>query len=369
MDIQVLLYSYLAVCLAMIIFNIVTAIVLRRGEEKTLRFSKTLRGQVEEQLNCIKNDGKISESHKHYMYKTLKRIGNMIAFDKMLEEYYEEDPESIREYLQQLDSVFIGLTAKYCKKDKIEMAYFPYIVKKYLLIENKPFSTITEIMVKLLAEPSIFCRENAMQAIYTTADVNTVLTAIKKIDASDMYYNDKLISDGLLGFTGNNTLLGERIVGGLNEFSDPMKVILLNYLRFSNGNYQEFVYQLLCDKKQYAEIRYSCIRYLGKYPYEKARRVLQTLAGNRDSGKWEYAAIASNSLVSYPGDDTVDILKNNLYSRNWYIRFNSANSLNRLGCTYTDLADVIDGNDRFASEALRYRFEKTHFAKKNRKEA
>ena len=73
---------------------------------------------------------------------------------------------------------------------------------------------------------------------------------------------------------------------------------------------------------------------------------------------WEYQAIASSALKSYPGDVTFRILVKNLSSSNWHIRQNSAISLEKLGYTYHDLISVFDGNDRYAREIMRYRLDR-----------
>lgn len=73
------------------------------------------------------------------MSRQLTRTGNMIAFDKMLEDLYREEPRQATEYLSQLGGVIVYLTIRYGRKDRIEAAYFPYIIKKYRLIENRPF--------------------------------------------------------------------------------------------------------------------------------------------------------------------------------------------------------------------------------------
>ena len=104
-------------------------------------------------------------------------------------------------------------------------------------------------------------------------------------------------------------------------------------------------------------MRYACIRYLGRYPYGPAYETLLELAECRNDARWEYAAIASTALCAYPGDETIERLKRNLYSRNWYIRFNASKSLERMGLTYLDLIDVMEGHDRYATEILRYRFD------------
>lgn len=360
MKIELMLYIYLFICVAMILFNIVTAFVLNRKDKKTDRVSKDFKAEVMVQLTKIKLGEPCELQHKKYLRKKLKKVGNMIAFDKMLEEVYIDDANTVKEYLSQLDSVFIELTVSYCGKDTVETAYFPYIIKKYRLIAYRAFPSIEETLLSLLDEPSIYCRENTMQALYTTGDSDCIMKALKIIDKSDLFYHGKMLSDGLLNFTGSAKELNSKIISEFDNFSVEMRVNLLNFLRLSTGDYCEFTCSLLCDESQNDEIRYACIRYLGKYHYDKAYETLCFLSNISNSDKWQYAAIASSALATYPCENTVNLLKNNLYSFNWYVRSNSAESLERMGITYEQLADVIDGEDRYASEILRYRLQKNN---------
>lgn len=358
MNVEIMIYIYLFVCSCMIVFNIVTAFVLKKREQTMVRVSKNFDTKVQLQLKNIRYGVHCDDEHKKYLCRKLKHIGNMTAFDKMLESVYINEPDAVMQYLSELDSVFIALCGHYSGKDRIEAAYFPYIIKKYRLIAFRAYPSIIEMLFGLLDEPSIYCRENAMQALYTTGDSDYVIKALKKIDKSDLFYHGKLLSDGLLNFSRSDGELADKIISQFESFSVDMQVNLLNFIRFSSGNYREFAYKLLCDEKRNDEIRYCAIRYLGKYPFDNAYEKLCSLSENDNSEKWQYSAIASTALASYPKPETVDILKNNLYSRNWYIRFNSADSLERLGVTYTELADIMDGNDRYAAEILRYKLQK-----------
>ncbi len=358
MSVELMIYVYLFVCFAMIVFNIVTAVLLKRKDKKTVRVSENFAYRVGIELERVKSGEPCDENHKRYMRKKLKKVGNMTAFDKMLETAYLDDPETVKKYLCELDSVFIFLCAAYSGKDRIEAAYFPYIVKKYRLIAYRALPTVTESMLALLGEPSIYCRENAMQALYTCGDADCIIKALTKIDKSDLFYHGKLITDGMLNFAGSTEELIGKIITRFDVFSTDMKVILLNYIRFSSPAHCEFAYSLLCDENQNDEIRYAAIRYLGKYRHDAAYDKLCYLAKIKNEDKWQYSAIASSALGTYPFEKTVELLKENLYSYNWYVRFNSAESLERLGISYTDLADVLDGNDRYASEILRYRLQR-----------
>lgn len=277
---------------------------------------------------------------------------------------YLEDADAVKLYLSELDGVFISLTVTYSGKGRIEAAYFPYIVKKYRLIANRAFPSITGILLSLLDEPGIYCRENVMQALYTTGDSGCVIEALKRIDRSGLFYHGKLITDGLLNFMGSIKELSDLIISEFDSFSAEMRVVLLNFIRFSSPDYCEYVFTILQDESEDDELRYSAIRYFAKYRYDVAYATLCRLSSVRDSDKWQYAAIASSALATYPGDTTVELLKHNLTCGNWYVRYNSADSLEKLGITYPELADVLDGEDRFAAEILQYKLKKGELERK-----
>ena len=364
MNIETLLYSYLAICTAMIIFNIITAVVLRAKDNRIVHVSNEFKKRILEQIPLTAEGKDIEERHKDYMARKLRKVENMIAFDKILEELYADDPVSADGYLSRLGSVIASLALMYGGRDCIEAAYFPYIIKKYKLIYNNSLPEITDMLIHLLSEPSLYCRENAMQALYTSGDCGCIIKALKIIDKSDMFFHGKLISDGLLTFTGDHNELAEQIKADFESFSVQMRVSLLNFFRFDSGNQCEFIYSLLCDDTQDNEIRYACIRYFGKYHYGPAYAKLLALGDYKNGLTWEYSAIASYALAIYPGEQTVELLKNNLRSPNWYVRYNSSLSLDRLGLTYIELIDIIEGSDRYASEILRYRFELRNLSEK-----
>lgn len=358
MNIENMIYIYLFVCLSMIVFNVFTAIMFKRRDKRTVRVSESFKQRVERQLDRIRLGIPCDARHRRYLASKLKRSGNMIAFDRMLEAVYINDAEAVKRYLSELDSVFVALCAYWCGKDRIEAAFFPYVIKKYRIIAFKTYPTINEMLIGLLDEPSIYCRENAMQALYTTGDSECIMQALKMIDKSELFYHGKLISDGLLNFVGSARELTARMIEAFDDFSVDMQINFLNYMRFSNPDCREFAYSLLCDDKRDDEIHYSAIRYLGKYPYDKAYDKLYALADCSNDGRWEYSAIASSALASYPCERTKERLKSNLSSRHWHVRYNSAEGLERMGTTYSELADILEGEDRYASEILRYRLQR-----------
>lgn len=353
MKVEILIYAYLAVCASMIAFNIACIIVFRRKDRK---INSCKINFAEEIKRCIENNG-IDGQHRKFLTKKLRRINNLMAFDKTLEELFPENPDEIKRYIDGLSPVFVYLSLEYLKKNRLQAAYFPYIIRKYRICSGQNISIITDTMLALVREPSLYCRQNAMQALNIIGDAASVVKALHIIDEYGYYHHSKLISDGLLEFSGNSKRLSDMLWREFPEFSEKMQLALLDYFRFSSGEHGERILHLLITESPTDEIAYSCIRYFGKYYYEPAFPYLLDFAEDTDGIHWEYTAITATALASYPCEKTEEVLKGLLHSRNWYVRYNASQSLDKLGCEYTDLIDVFEGEDRYAGEIMRYRLD------------
>ena len=131
----------------------------------------------------------------------------------------------------------------------------------------------------------------------------------------------------------------------------------MNYFRYSSGGHAEKMLALLQDPERDDELRFSCLRYLGHYPYAPAYETLLELAEPDRERRWEYAAVAAAALAAYPGEETLRVLRRDLCHANWYVRDNAARSMERLDCPWRELEEVMASGDRFAAEMLRYRLE------------
>ena len=359
MKVEILIYAYLAICAAMIIFNIVCIFVFRRKDKNIEKRSIDFTDCVEEQLS--KDD--IDEAHKRFLRKKLKKINHMMAFDETLEKLYIQKPEQVQNYIIKLSSVFIFLTFKYSEKNKIQAAYFPYIIKKYNVFKGEYIGIVIDSIMELVKEPNLYCRENALQAIYSIGDAESVIKALKILDRKGGFHHSKMIADGLLSFGGERKLLDKKLWQSYDEFSLRFKLPILEYFRFSSDAHKEKMLLIMNDNDENQELRISAIRYFAKYHYEPALDSLYGFA-TEDSSIWEYKAIAATALGNYPSDKTEKILKDLLCDKNWYVRYNASDSLERLGVKYEEMIDVFEGGDRYASEMLRYRFDRKKLKEK-----
>lgn len=299
MFVQILIYVYLGICAGMILFNIVTALLSQRREHRSFRAGIRLELTVERELDHLALTGEVNEEHLRYMERRLRRVNGMAAFDAALECLCVRRPELTRSYLTALNGVMIALAEDYCRREEIEAAYFPYIIKKYRLLGGADDAPLKEVLLELLHEPSIYCRENAMQALYTAGDPDILVRALRIIDASSLYYHSKLLSDGLLNYTGDTWELADALWAAFDAFQPWMQVTLLNYFRFSSGAHCERVLALLNDGARDDELRFSCLRYLGHYPYPPRLRRSAALCdalGKRALGVCSHRLVGAGEL-------------------------------------------------------------------------
>lgn len=362
MNVEVLIYAYLAVCAAMIGFNIVCIFVFRHKDKKLDRRSRKYTEQI---CEIIQTDAKgVDERHRDTLRKTLRNPAGLMAFDQTLEKLYAEHPHEVAAYLSDIMPILAELEEVYRGKEVVEAAYFPYIIQKYKLFQGESIPAVTEMLLELVANSSLYCRENALQALYAVGSAQDVINGLTILDRSGHYHHPKLITDGLIKFSGSRRQLDEQLWAKLSLFSDGMQLAILDYFRFSSDAHCVPMLRLMLSSAKRDEVVYSCLRYFGKYPYEAAYPYLLDAAERATEDRWEYAAIAASSLAGYPGDRTVEALKNLLSSRNWHVRYNAAQSLTSLGLQYTDLADIFEGSDRYAAEMLRYRFDQRNMREK-----
>ena len=359
MKVEILIYSYLAICTAMIIFNIVCIFVFRKKdkdiERRSIDFKDGILKQIESET--------IDKKHTDFLCKKLKKINHMMAFDETLEKLYEQMPREVERYISDISSVFVYLTFKYSEKDKIQAAYFPYIIKKYNVFKGVRVDVVVNLLTELVKNTNLYCRENALQALYSIGDADSVINALKILDKRGNFHHTKMIADGLLSYSGDRQVFDEKLWENYSKFSDALKIAVLDYFRFSSGNHAEKMLGIMENEKEDRELRFSAIRYFAKYRYEPALPCLYDFAGT-ESYSWEYKAIAATALGNYPSLQTEEMLKDLLCDKNWYVRYNASGSLEMLGVSYEQMIDIFEGHDRYASEMLRYRFDRKKLKEK-----
>ncbi|NLL35701.1 MAG: hypothetical protein GX257_10430 [Clostridiales bacterium] len=354
MKVEVMLYVYLAISAAMIVFNIVSAFVFKFNDRKLDKKSTSFNSILGVQMKRLKNELQIEKKHIRFLVKRLRNVGDFLAFDKALTEIYDRDSSTVQKYFQEIYPALLSLAKYYKGRSPVKSAFFPYIISKYKILAVDGFDAIMRIMMEYLHKQDFFCRRNALLAIFSSEDIDSISDALHTVDNLKVRYNTKLISEGILRHTANRNAICKRLLAELGDFTVDMQVSIINLCRLSSAEFSEEILGLLLDDRHDNELRFACIRYFATHPNPNAHKVLLRFNDARTAESWEYIAVSSTALSEYPSEDTIESLKKNLYSSNWHVRHNSADSLEKLGLHYSDLIEVFEGDDRYAREIMQY---------------
>lgn len=355
---EILLYGYGIVCLSMLVFNAVYNIIMKGSEFRLERRSRSFEEKILQQAERLRGGRPMDEKHFSYLQRKLSHINNLLAFDQAMEKELEEESGiSLQRYWEKMEPVILHLAIVYQKRDNLQAAYFAYFLSRYKKRTRMVIDSVQEIIVGYMEKDSLYCRVNALQALYSFGSIDSIVKAIAIQDASGAFLHEKILTEGLLSYKGDHDRLIHRLWEEMERFSDRTKLSILNYIRFKTGDYCEEMLAIMTDESIDKELRFSAIRYFGRYPYEAARQTLLDFASDRNPENWEYAAISATALARYPGDDVIEVLTAAMHSSNWYIRYNAAESLEAHGLRYGDLIDIVGGKDRYAREMIMYRLE------------
>lgn len=355
-SVEVLIYAYIFICLSMILFNVACIYLFRRRDKR----QNTLCGQYETMLCGWLADGMPQGAALARLCRRLAGAQHLAAFEEALAWLVREHPQGATRLLADSLPLWEGLMARCLRGEEMKAAYLAFVLAKYRVCAGRPCGALQEGLFALLGRKNLYCRENALRALYASGDADAVARGLRALSRTGLFHHNKLVTDGLLTFTGSHGALAQLLWAQMGELNVELQVAVLNYLRLSTGSYGPQMLALLQDEARDDEVRYCAIRYLGRYADtapQGAAGALRALLADPDPLRWNYAAIAAAALARYPGPATVAVLKQALHSANWYVRFNASQSLNDLQVPYLELVDILNGSDRYAREMMLYRLE------------
>ncbi len=365
MKIETMIYIYGSVCVSMIVFNIIYTLVLKGSDPRLKKRCEKLSALIHAQLYNIEQGESPDQAHFSWLSRKMKRLDNLIAFDRVLDALCREaDKKAVYEYLFRIQPVILYLAVIYEKRDNMQAGYFSYFLARYSVKHRQPIDSLQNILLNYIRKDNLYCRINALDALYRFGSPEHIADAVRLQDDGKVYIHEKVLTEGLLSYTGRHGQLIDMLLEKFSSFSEHTRLAILNYIRFQTGDYKEEMLKILVDARQPKELRLSAIRYFGRYFYPPAAKELLSFAADKDPTHWEYTNVAVSSLSKYEGEEVIHILKEALHSENWYIRYSAAQALKAHHMEYSDLLDVITGSDRYAREMITWHLESQNFRKK-----
>lgn len=356
MIVPLVLGFYLLVCIGVVLFNcwkVLSGKLLQRRLEHWKQGDKLWFWGKAAQSPALAPDEQ--EALAREKARTLRTNDQLLAFHAAMDELEAVDAQLFAECLPLLAQIVQRLGSRCIKRSEQMQAYYSFLVTRFQVLRCAPSEQLTEFLLAQIREArSIYNLENALRAIYSSAQVPLVVKALHALDGEDgIFLHEKLLVDGLLTFADHEALIAA-LWAEFSQFGAPMQELLLDYIRFASGAWREQMLALL-QSTQELELRLSCLRYFGKYPDERVRPLLYSLGRQTEAAQWEPCAVCMSVLAAYPGEQTLGVLKLGLCSRNWYIRYNAALSLRALHVSPEQVHDILTGEDRYAREMLQYR--------------
>lgn len=355
---EIMLLGYGAVCLSMLVFNVINSLVMKKKELRLDKRCRKLEDKVQVQIGYIKDGRMVEEEHIRYLSRRLSFVKNLAAFDRVMEHFPEgEEDGAAWEYRKQIQPAVLHLAFVYSNRSDMEAAYFAWFLSKNIPKEHRGMDAAEEIMVQYMKKRNLYCRVNALDALYGFGSEESVVKALTLLSQEGGFIHEKILTDGLLTFTGSHEKLIKLLWENFGRLSDKMQLAVLSYIRFKSGGYCESMFEIMTDPGRDKEQRLMAIRYFGRYFYEPALEPLLAFASDLNPLNWEYAAISASSLAKYSGEKVILALMAGVHSPNWHVRYNAAASLEASGPDDWETMDAAGRNDRYAREMLMYRME------------
>jgi hypothetical protein len=243
--------------------------------------------------------------------------------------------------------------------DNAKKGYFAYILAISDLSEL-PAEQRTEyigFVRPMLSNHSIFCRENALKALYNLGDADAVAEAVEKLSADAHLHNEKLLSDGMNSFRGDRAKLAEALMERFERYDDHSQSAIITFFTVAGfHDWDAFFKERLAREEISIDQRCDILRLLMKVPSADTKRILiDTLREKGKAEDWQTAAVAATGLSCYPDDaETVEALRYGITSPAWSVRKNCAAALVKLRAPREVLDGILCGEDAYARDALRF---------------
>lgn len=350
-DIKIVMYIYLFICVSLLIYNIVYIINIQIEKRKQHKHSLFWQNKIKTHLNYLKNHHQIEVTHHKLLTKKLIKTKELLAFIEALENL--KNDQLFNKYIEEIYVNWQFLALKYAKKDNMNKAFFAYVIATYPPKSKNEFSLIIQILLSYFNDSTIYCRENVLKALYALGNVQAVENALQIINDNHWFHHQKLLADGLSKFNGDKEKLMAKLWSHLNDWDENIMVSIVQFINQCNGPYQEIFLPILQSNQTQLEIRLAIIRYYRRHIYPPAKTILHTFLDDHKTNE-SILIVTAFAIDQYKDEKTILLLKKCLHHHNWYVRYNAARSLFNLHISLESLQDILTGKDRFAKEIIEY---------------
>lgn len=358
MSFSYLIYLYILICIALIVFEIGWLIYYALREhvqnKRTRLWEQKLRARCEAVAAGRETERMTPKELKQFR-KTLTRSHRMMAFACAFQNVSSEYPEEIRQAVCEIDDEALFIMKHVARHTRIPSKV--YFLKLFADMTSFTCGTrppeLVAYQFRFLTNKSVVCRTYAMNVLYAVGTPADLLRAVHLMSEKELFYHPKLLMEGLMTFRGDHRVLSLLLIRDFDKLTEEYKLAVLEYFRYKSPMVGPFLIDFL--KGPYSiDVKCTVLRYYYRHPIPEAKPLITAFLENENENAWEIAAVAAKALSSYPDQDVKELLKKKISHPNWYIRRNAAASLVKIGLYVTERAEIMNGDDQFAKEILEY---------------
>lgn len=352
LNINNVIYFYMFICVALFLFNVLYIVYSKRKNRTQIRQNDRWDTILKETWQEIEQTGSLPENHRRLLESKLRKVNQLISYHNALEPHLNQ--EIVQHYLALIHDTFQVLAAFYLKRPAMERAFFAYLISLYHPDQGREHDQLVELLLEYMRDSTVYCRENVLKAIYAMGNAGAVEHAFSLLSELELYHHPRLVSDGLMTFTGSKTALAWRLWNHINHFSEPLQIASVQFATQLSDEFSSSFLSALKNPQTPLEVRFALTRYFFKHHFPDALPFLLSFAEDADASGNGLAISACSALAAYPGESTMAALEKSLHSRNWYVRQNAASSLISFGYGQEELDRLKASGDRYAAEMLEY---------------
>ena len=342
---------YILLCVALILFDLVFLVVKNIKTYEFYPRNSQFEDRIRAEIALHRETNSFSKGFFRDLPQLLSKTKNLVTLQSELEKTPEASPWFRSAVFDQINT--------YQKKSDYEQAFYTYVISRFDYSNAPVPPSFADRFMSFLDSKSLYTFSNTMNAIYRFGHVNLILLGIEKTDERGRFYHKKLLTDGILASQVDQAELVEKLVDRFHWYSSHMQECLLDIFRMGRGDAADLCMELMLNTNLDDQIRYSAMRYFIKHPNDPSREFFLSILKNENAA-WVEQMLAIQCLANYRDEDIYQSIKSKATSRHWYVRTNAVEYLFRQGISREEITEILQTQDKYASEALLYQYRDDH---------
>ena len=340
----------IAVCSLFCILVVVYSLFNYLTQNMQTKRQHKKRMQVKESLECFADK---TEKEKKKVIRRISRIirtpRGLLALLEALDELGWMRGELIPCITRQM--LCDRLTEISLKHYRREADYIQGLLFTLYIRCDNTSSRLKDVLLKNLDSSHLLVRIEALRCVCAQRNRKLVVNALRRFNKRTFYFDNKLITDTLMTYTGDRGLLAEELWKEMQNFQPEIQVSILHFMStIKDCSFASDILELVKNEKADKEVHIAAMKYFGEVHVEEC---VPVLAEFLKSEEWEYAAVAASVLNQYDCQGIFNVLLQGISNRNWYVRSNCARTIVN-ACSAQQINEALNSSDRYGCDSVRY---------------